>query len=91
VIFELAGRDHLDATELRRMLDIDAGYLSRVPARLEGGQLISRQRPAGDGRRLEIGLIEQGQGCLPDAGNALRQPDQRVACPALRRRPAQAD
>ena len=61
VIFELAGRDHPDATELRRVLDIDAGYLSRVLARLEGGQLISRQRSAGDGRRLEIGLTEQGR------------------------------
>jgi DNA-binding MarR family transcriptional regulator/GNAT superfamily N-acetyltransferase len=61
VIFELAGRDHADATELRRVLDIDAGYLSRVLARLEGGQLISRQRSAGDGRRLAIGLTEQGQ------------------------------
>src|ERR1022692_3100615 len=60
VIFELAGRDYPDATGLRRVLDIDAGYLSRVLARLEGGQLISRQRSAGDGRRLEIGLTEQG-------------------------------
>jgi DNA-binding MarR family transcriptional regulator/GNAT superfamily N-acetyltransferase len=61
VIFELAGRDHPDATELRRVLDIDAGYLSRVLARLEAGQLISRQRSAADGRRLEISLTGQGR------------------------------
>jgi DNA-binding MarR family transcriptional regulator/GNAT superfamily N-acetyltransferase len=61
VIFELASRDHADATELCRVLDIDAGYLSRVLGRLEAGQLISRQRSAGDGRRLEIGLTEQGR------------------------------
>lgn len=61
VIFELASRDHADATELRRLLDIDAGYLSRVLGRLEAGQLISRQRSAGDGRRLEIGLTGQGR------------------------------
>jgi len=60
VIFELAGRDHADATALRRMLDIDAGYLSRVLARLEAAQILSRHRSAGDGRRLEIGLTEQG-------------------------------
>lgn len=61
VIFELASRDHSDATELRRVLDIDAGYLSRVLGRLEAGQLISRQRSAGDGRRLEIGLTDEGR------------------------------
>jgi DNA-binding MarR family transcriptional regulator/GNAT superfamily N-acetyltransferase len=61
VIFELASRDHADATELRRVLDIDAGYLSRILGKLEAGQLISRQRSAGDGRRLEIGLTEQGR------------------------------
>ena len=61
VIFELAGRDHADATELRRILDIDAGYLSRVLGRLEAGQLITRQRSAEDGRRLQIGLTEQGR------------------------------
>jgi DNA-binding MarR family transcriptional regulator/GNAT superfamily N-acetyltransferase len=61
VIFELASREHADATELCRVLDIDAGYLSRVLGRLEAGQLISRQRSAGDGRRLEIGLTGQGR------------------------------
>jgi DNA-binding MarR family transcriptional regulator len=30
LIFELAGRDHADATGLCRVLDIDAGYLSRL-------------------------------------------------------------
>ncbi len=61
VIFELAGHDHSDATELRRVLDIDTGYLSRILARLEAGKLISRQRSPDDGRRLEIGLTEQGK------------------------------
>lgn len=61
VIFELASRDHADATELCRVLDIDAGYLSRVLGRLEAGQLISRQRSADDGRRLEIGLTDEGR------------------------------
>jgi len=61
VIFELAGRRHADATELGRILDIDAGYLSRVLGKLEAGQLISRQRSPDDGRRLSIGLTKQGQ------------------------------
>ena len=61
VIFELAAAGQADATELRRSLDIDAGYLSRVLARFEGSGLISRQRSAADGRRQMIALTESGQ------------------------------
>ena len=61
VIFELAAAGLADATELRRSLDIDAGYLSRVLARLEGGGLISRERSPADGRRQVIGLAEPGK------------------------------
>jgi DNA-binding MarR family transcriptional regulator/GNAT superfamily N-acetyltransferase len=61
VIFELAAADRADATALRRSLDIDPGYLSRVLARLEASRLISRQRSPADGRRQVIGLTEQGQ------------------------------
>src|ERR1035437_7953338 len=89
VIFELAGRDHADAAELRRVLDIDAGYLSRVLARLEGGQLISRQRSAGDGRRLAIGLTEQGQAAfrMLDMRSASQISEllDRLSCAAQRR------
>ncbi len=60
VIFELAAAGQADATELRRSLDIDAGYLSRVLARLEAGGLISRQQSPADGRRQVIMLTEPG-------------------------------
>jgi DNA-binding MarR family transcriptional regulator/GNAT superfamily N-acetyltransferase len=60
VIFELATGGPADATGLRRTLDIDAGYVSRVLARLEAGRIISRRRSPADGRRQEIGLTEQG-------------------------------
>jgi DNA-binding MarR family transcriptional regulator len=61
VIFELAAADRPDAADLRRSLDIDAGYLSRVLARLESSGLISRRRSAADGRRQLIGLTESGK------------------------------
>jgi DNA-binding MarR family transcriptional regulator/N-acetylglutamate synthase-like GNAT family acetyltransferase len=60
VIFELAAASQADATELRRSLDIDAGYLSRVLARLETGGLISRRQSVADGRRQVIMLTEPG-------------------------------
>ena len=60
VIFELAAAGQSDATELRRSLDIDAGYLSRVLARLEASGLISRRQSVADGRRQVIMLTEPG-------------------------------
>lgn len=61
VIFELAAGGQADAAGLGRELDINAGYLSRVLARLEASELISRRRSAADGRRQVIGLTEQGK------------------------------
>jgi len=60
VIFELAAGGQADAAGLGRSLNINAGYLSRIVARLEASKLISRQRSAADGRRQLIGLTEQG-------------------------------
>jgi DNA-binding MarR family transcriptional regulator len=44
VIFELAAAGQADAASLKRRLDIDPGYLSRLLARLDKAGLISRQR-----------------------------------------------
>jgi DNA-binding MarR family transcriptional regulator/GNAT superfamily N-acetyltransferase len=59
VIFELAqgGRD---AAGLRRELDLDAGYLSRILARFEADGLITRERSRADGRRQLISLTTSG-------------------------------
>src|SRR5882757_8226441 len=61
VIFELARQDPAEVTALRRSLDIDAGYLSRILARFEADALITRERAASDGRRQVIGLTETGR------------------------------
>ena len=44
LLFELAQRDTSEVTDLRRTVDIDPGYLSRILARFEADGLITRQR-----------------------------------------------
>ena len=61
ILFELAQRDASEVTDLRRTVDIDAGYLSRILARFESDGLISRQRSAADGRRQVISLTDNGR------------------------------
>ncbi len=61
VIFELARQEQADAGALRRVLDIDAGYLSRILARFEADSLITRQRAPSDGRRQVISLTGSGR------------------------------
>ncbi|UOZ08889.1 bifunctional helix-turn-helix transcriptional regulator/GNAT family N-acetyltransferase [Amycolatopsis sp. WQ 127309] len=51
VLFELTQRDPLAVTDLRKRLDLDAGYASRLLARLEGRGLITRERSDEDARR----------------------------------------
>ena len=61
LLFELAQRDASEVTDLRRVVDIDAGYLSRILARFEADGLIKRQRSAADGRRQVIQLTGAGR------------------------------
>jgi DNA-binding MarR family transcriptional regulator/GNAT superfamily N-acetyltransferase len=64
ILFELAQRDANEVTDLRRTVDIDTGYLSRILARFESDGLISRQRSAADGRRQVIRLTDAGRGVV---------------------------
>jgi DNA-binding MarR family transcriptional regulator/GNAT superfamily N-acetyltransferase len=51
VLFELAHQAPLPVTDLRKRLDLDAGYASRLLARLESRGLIVRERSEEDARR----------------------------------------
>jgi DNA-binding MarR family transcriptional regulator/GNAT superfamily N-acetyltransferase len=64
ILFELAQREASEVTDLRRTVDIDAGYLSRILARFEADGLITRQRSAADGRRQVIRLTEIGRSVI---------------------------
>ena len=61
VIFELAERDPTEVADLRRSLDLDAGYLSRILARFEADGLVRRERSETDGRRQVIRLTPTGR------------------------------
>lgn len=60
VMYELAQRPSVGISELRRALNLDAGYLSRILARLEGDSLVAKDRSPDDARRRVIRLTAVG-------------------------------
>ncbi|MEU8322840.1 helix-turn-helix domain-containing GNAT family N-acetyltransferase [Nonomuraea sp. NPDC048881] len=60
VLFELAHAESMETGELRGLLDLDAGYLSRILARFEGDGLVARERSAADARKQLVRLTETG-------------------------------
>ncbi len=61
ILFELAQRDDLTATVLGRILGLDAGYLSRILARLEGQGLLEKVPAEHDGRQRFLRLTAAGR------------------------------
>jgi DNA-binding MarR family transcriptional regulator/N-acetylglutamate synthase-like GNAT family acetyltransferase len=61
ILFELGRGGVVDVADLRRTLDLDAGYLSRLLARLEKQALVRRERSPDDGRRQRIALTDGGR------------------------------
>lgn len=66
VIFELGQGGMAEVAALRRSLDLDAGYLSRILARFESDGLIRRERSAEDARRQVAELTERGREVFGD-------------------------
>jgi DNA-binding MarR family transcriptional regulator/GNAT superfamily N-acetyltransferase len=61
IVFELAQQDATDLADLRRRLGTDAGYMSRLTARLEADGLLTRERSPVDARRQVLRLTDQGR------------------------------
>ena len=61
VLYELAHRDGLTATDLGRDLGLDAGYVSRLLKKFECDDLISRSTLVSDARQSSIALTPAGR------------------------------
>ena len=61
VLYELANRDRLTASDVGRALDLDAGYLSRLLRNFEKRGLISRKTSTNDARQSHLALTARGR------------------------------
>ncbi|HYZ68483.1 MAG TPA: helix-turn-helix domain-containing GNAT family N-acetyltransferase [Mycobacterium sp.] len=61
VLFELAHRGDVAVSDLRRDLDLDAGYLSRILSGFTAAGLVARAKSATDGRRQLVRLTGDGR------------------------------
>ncbi|MFC4007684.1 GNAT family N-acetyltransferase [Nonomuraea purpurea] len=66
VLFELAQSGLMETGELRGLLGLDAGYLSRIMTRFEGDGLITRERSASDARKQIVRLTPAGAQIFAD-------------------------
>jgi DNA-binding MarR family transcriptional regulator/N-acetylglutamate synthase-like GNAT family acetyltransferase len=78
VIFELAQRPETEVADLRRNLDVDAGYLSRILSRFESDRLIAKERSASDGRRSVIALTRSGRRVFETLNQRSAEENQRL-------------
>ncbi|NGQ96861.1 GNAT family N-acetyltransferase [Brevibacillus sp. SYP-B805] len=61
IIFDIAHRDHPTASDLAKELGLDAGYLSRILARLEEQGIIEKVRSEQDSRQRILYLTAEGR------------------------------
>jgi len=72
ILYELAHRDGLTGSDLRRELGLDAGYLSRVISGFEKKGLVAKARSSADARVAELQLTRQGRAAFEPLDDASR-------------------
>jgi DNA-binding MarR family transcriptional regulator/GNAT superfamily N-acetyltransferase len=66
VLYELGQREVTEVADLRREMDIDGGFLSRLLARLQRNGLVARERSTDDARRQRIRLTDEGSAAFAE-------------------------
>jgi DNA-binding MarR family transcriptional regulator/N-acetylglutamate synthase-like GNAT family acetyltransferase len=66
VLFELAHAEQMAVGDLRRALDLDAGYLSRILSRFIADGLVERRSASVDARRRLVRLTDAGQAAFAE-------------------------
>jgi DNA-binding MarR family transcriptional regulator/GNAT superfamily N-acetyltransferase len=66
VLFELARRDPANLLDVRRELELDAGYLTRIVQRFREQGLLETTQSETDGRRQVVRLTEAGRAAFAD-------------------------
>jgi DNA-binding MarR family transcriptional regulator/GNAT superfamily N-acetyltransferase len=61
VLYELAHRDRPTATDIRKELGLDAGYMSRILREFEHRKLVTRERSTTDEREKFLSLTAKGR------------------------------
>ncbi|WEX11196.1 bifunctional helix-turn-helix transcriptional regulator/GNAT family N-acetyltransferase [Chelativorans sp. AA-79] len=73
ILFELAHRDRLTATDLGSELALDAGYLSRILRKFEERGLLERRPSPSDARQALLTLTDKGRHAFEPLDEASRQ------------------
>ncbi|HEY2357317.1 MAG TPA: GNAT family N-acetyltransferase [Phenylobacterium sp.] len=65
VLYEIAKAEGIAAKAIGEVTGLDAGYLSRIVARLERDGVVARERSASDGRSTVLRLTDRGSEVFP--------------------------